>query len=155
MKIMKANVKDVHSILYLLQQVARVHHEARPDLFQPNVTKYDEEQLLELLNDSNYHIGVAKEDEQVLGYIFCIFQTNNSHLLTNIKTLYIDDLCVDKEARGKAIGKQLYEYALVLAKSEECYNLTLNVWADNVAALKFYETLDLKTQKIGMEKIIE
>lgn len=36
-----------------------------------------------------------------------------------------------------------------------CYNVTLNVWADNTSALHFYESLNLKPQKIGMEKILE
>ncbi len=33
-------------------------------------------------------------------------------------------------------------------------NLTLNVWADNVSAVGFYESLGMKIQKIGMEKIL-
>lgn len=74
--------------------------------------------------------------------------------MTDIKTLYIDDLCVDETARGKHIGTSLYEYVLKYAKEQGCYNVTLNVWADNVNAVKFYEKIGLKIQKIGMEKIL-
>ena len=74
--------------------------------------------------------------------------------MTDIKTLYIDDLCVDELARGGHIGTRLYEYVLDVARQQGYYNVTLNVWADNVNARKFYEKIGLRVQKIGMEKIL-
>ena len=74
--------------------------------------------------------------------------------MTDVKTLYIDDLCVDELARGQHIGKILYDYVIEFARENGFYNVTLNVWADNKNALKFYEKLGLKIQKIGMEKIL-
>jgi ribosomal protein S18 acetylase RimI-like enzyme len=74
--------------------------------------------------------------------------------MTDIKTLYIDDLCVDENARGRGIGKGLYNAAQELARSSGCYNLTLNVWCLNESAMRFYESCGLVPQKIGMEKIL-
>ena len=74
--------------------------------------------------------------------------------MTDIKTFYIDDLCVDETMRGKHIGKELYEGAVLLAKREGCYNVTLNVWSCNPSAIRFYEGLGLIPQKIGMEQIL-
>ena len=74
--------------------------------------------------------------------------------MTDIESLYIDDLCVDENARGGHIGTKLYEYVLDFAKKNGCYNVTLNVWADNVSAVGFYEKIGLRVQKIGMEKIL-
>ena len=74
--------------------------------------------------------------------------------MTDIKTLYIDDLCVDEKFRGKGVGKELYEAALSLAKEKGCYNLTLNVWSCNESAIHFYESMGLIPQKIGMEMIL-
>ena len=89
------------------------------------------------------------------GYAFCIHkQKQGSTSLTDIKTLYIDDLCVDAAARGGHIGTRLYEYVIEYAKVCGCYNVTLNVWAGNDSALKFYEKVGLKVQKTGMEKIL-
>ena len=90
-----------------------------------------------------------------MGYAFCIIkQAVNDNILTDIKTLYIDDLCVDEKCRGMHIGKGLYEFVLDYAKGIGCYNVTLNVWALNDSAMKFYESCGLKPQKIGMEKIL-
>ena len=56
--------------------------------------------------------------------------------------------------RAKHIGTSLYEFVLDFAKKSGCYNLTLNVWACNENALRFYEKRGLKPQKIGMEVIL-
>ena len=74
--------------------------------------------------------------------------------MTDVKALYIDDLCVDENERGKHIGKTLYDFVVSYAKKNGYYNVTLNVWADNKKAVGFYEKIGLRVQKIGMEKIL-
>ena len=78
----------------------------------------------------------------------------NDNILTDIKTLYIDDLCVYENLRGQHIGRQLYEYVKTFAKENGFYNLTLNVWSLNEGAQKFYESVGMVPQKIGMETIL-
>ena len=91
----------------------------------------------------------------MLGYAFCIFQQHlNNNILTDIKTLYIDDLCVDETIRGQHIGSSLYQAVLAFAREQGCYNVTLNVWSCNTSAIKFYEAMGLKPQKVGMEVIL-
>ena len=150
-----AQEKDVDRMLELLKQVNLVHHEGRPDLFKVN-TKYSKEQLKNIINDVNTHILVAtNQDDVLMGYAFCIFkQHKNDSILTDIKTLYIDDLCVDENSRGQHIGKNLYNAVVSFAKDNNCYNLTLNVWNCNPNAMKFYEACGLVPQKITMEKIL-
>ena len=147
--------KDIPKMLDLLSQVCLVHHRGRPDIFKIG-TKYSSQDLKVLLADKERPILVAvDENDSVMGYCFCIFQQHNDNsVLTDIKTLYIDDLCVDENLRGKHIGKQLYQAAVKLAKENGCYNLTLNVWSCNPSALRFYESMGLKPQKIGMEMIL-
>ena len=134
-----------------------VHHKGRPDLFQGNNNrKYTDRQLKEMLKDDSRPIFVAVDEaDAVLGYAFCVFQQHlNNNILTDIKTLYIDDLCVDENIRGQHIGKFLYDYVLEFARKEGCYNVTLNVWSCNETAMKFYEKCGLKPQKVGMETIL-
>lgn len=148
--------KDIPKISDLLSQVCLVHHNGRPDIFKVG-RKYAEEDLKVLLTDKNRPILVAvDENDDVMGYCFCIFQQHvDNAVLTDIKTLYIDDLCVDESLRGRHIGKELYEAAVVLAKENNCYNLTLNVWSCNPSAMRFYEQQGLLPQKVGMELILD
>ncbi len=149
-----ADKKDIPEIMNLLKQVNKVHYDGRPDLFKL-ATKYSPKQLETIISNDETPVFVCENEGKVLGHGFCILQRpENTKLLTNILTLYIDDICVDENARGKHVGKAIYEHILKYAKEEGCYNVTLNVWSCNPGAMKFYEKLGLKPYKIGMETIL-
>ncbi|HIR76625.1 MAG TPA: GNAT family N-acetyltransferase [Candidatus Choladousia intestinipullorum] len=156
MKVRMASEKDIARMHVLLSQVELVHHKGRPDLFKCGGQKYTDEELREILKDKDRPILAAVDDEDCLqGYAFCMFQQHKeSHVLTDIKTLYIDDLCVDENVRGQHVGTLLYEAVLDFARAHGCYNVTLNVWSCNESAMKFYRARGLKEQKVGMEVIL-
>ena len=147
---------DMPDLVRLLEQVELVHHRGRPDLFKCGGRKYTDEQLRAILADPQTPVLVAVDaDEQVKGYAFCVFkQAIGDNILTDIKTLYLDDLCVDEACRGQHIGRTLYDAVLALARETHCYNVTLNVWSCNQSAMRFYEKCGLKPQKVGMEVIL-
>ena len=154
--IRRAVKEDITSILQLLVQVDMVHHNGRPDLFKGPTTKYSAEELSRLLTDEKTPVFVSvNERGEVEGHAFCVLQEHKGdNLLVDGKTLYIDDICVDEKARGKGVGKGLYDYVINYAKTLGCYNVTLNVWTCNPGALRFYEKCGMTPQKIGMEKIL-
>lgn len=153
--IRRAKDDDIPTLDKLLFQVHEVHHKARPDLFKADAKKYTDEQLKEILSNDKTPVFVAESDGKILGYAFCIHkQFINDNNMTDVKTLYIDDLCVDENERGKHIGKKLYDFVVSYARENGYYNVTLNVWADNKKAVGFYEKIGLRVQKIGMEKIL-
>lgn len=156
MEIRRATAADIEGIDKLLYQVNMVHHNGRPDLFKAGGRKYTDEQLLALLADDTRPVFAAVDEAgHVLGYAFCILQQHpDDNILTDIKTLYIDDLCVDEDLRGQHLGRRLYEAVKAFAKEQGCYNLTLNVWSCNPKAMGFYEHCGLKPQKVGMETIL-
>lgn len=112
--------------------------------------------MKELLQDESKPIFVYTDGKnRVLGHLFLVIkETEGSSVSKPLKTLFIDDLCVSKEARGQKIGQELFEFALKYAKKLGCYNLTLNVWNDNKGALAFYERQGLKARETKMEKIL-
>ena len=156
MEIRFAEIEDTPGIISLLRQVGRVHHEGRPDIFRKHAQKYGPSQVIAMLESFKTPIFVAVEDKKVLGYCFCMIKEHKEDPVINDYTeLYIDDLCVDENCRGQHIGKALYENAVRYAKMRHCHSVTLNVWNFEGSALKFYEKLGLKVQKIGMEMLLE
>ena len=155
-KVRRAQERDIPGILELLVQVDMVHHNGRPDLFKGPATKYNAEELVDIISDDSRPIFVCADDEgAVLGHAFCMHkQILNDHVPTDVKTLYIDDICVDEKARGQHVGKALYDHVVAYAKENDYYNVTLNVWSCNEGAMKFYEAMGLKPQKVGMEFIL-
>ena len=156
MNVRRAEIKDIPGILNLLVQVDTVHHEGRPDLFKGPATKYNAEELKGIIANENTPVFVCVDDSGfVAGHAFCIAkQELDNSVLTDIKTLYIDDICVDEKARGKHVGTMLYEHVRKYAEDNGFYNITLNVWECNPTARKFYESLGFKPQKTGMEVIL-
>ena len=157
MEIRRAKEQDMDGINKLLLQVCLVHHNGRPDLFKYGAKKYTDEELRAIIRDDKRPIFTAVgEDGTILGYAFCIFQQQiGNNILTDIKSLYIDDLCVDEAIRGRHIGRKLYDHVLAYARENGCYNVTLNVWSCNEAAMKFYRSCGLKPQKVGKEILLQ
>lgn len=157
MHIRRAEMRDIPELHRLLRQVADVHHDGRPDLFRANATKYTDSGLAAIVADDERPIfgAFAEDDATLLGYAFCVFERHpDSHVLTDITTLYIDDICVDEKARGRHVGTAIYRHVLGFARESGCYNVTLNVWSCNPGAQTFYEAMGLKPYKIGMETIL-
>lgn len=156
MEIRFAEAQDVPGILSLLKQVGQVHHAGRPDIFRAGAQKYGASQVLGMLDKSATPIFVAVEDGQVLGYGFCQIKTyKQDPVIADHTELYIDDLCVDENTRGKGVGKAIYEEICRYAKMRKCSSITLNVWSCNPTAMAFYEKLGLKPQKVGMEMLLD
>lgn len=157
MAIRRAEVRDTEDVLKLLVQVNMVHHTGRPDIFDGPATKYTREELAAIFADEERPVFVLtdEKDTRVLGYAFCMIEQHlDDHILTPIKTLYLDDLCVDEEARGQKVGSRLYGHVLDYARSIGCYHVTLNVWECNPSARKFYEAQGMSVLKTAMEQIL-
>ena len=156
MEIRFAKPEDTMAILSLLEQIGKVHYDLRPDMFQPHAQKYGASQVLARLANPETPTFVAVEGEKVLGYSFCEIKTFSQHpVMADHKEMFLEDLCVDENARGQGVGKALYENVCRYAREIGCYNLTLHVWHDNARAVAFYEKMGMKPQRYVMENILE
>lgn len=156
MKIRKAEEGDIPQIMELLGQVLQIHADIRPDIFIPNTTKYTNAELIDMLKEETKPIYVAvDENDRCLGYAFCQLKKQPfSNNMVQFTSLFIDDLCVDKNTRGQHVGRTLFEYVKSEAKKLGCYEVTLNVWEGNTSAEKFYEKMGMKTKERQMEYIL-
>ena len=134
MNIRRAKEKDIERVMELLGQVLQIHADIRPDIFIPGTTKYTKDELAEMIKDDTKPIYVAvDEKDDCLGYAFCQLR---------------------KQPFSEHIGELLFEYVKEEAKRLGCYEVTLNVWAGNTSAEKFYEKMGLKTKERQMEYIL-
>ena len=150
-----ARAGDLEAVNKLLRQVLAVHHEGRPDLFRASGKKYSDDELLQIFADPDTPVFVYDDGRGVLGYVFCAIKRQESGSLMPVKTLYIDDLCVDAGARGAHIGRTLFEHAKEFAWEQGCHNITLHVWECNPSARSFYDAMGMKPQYCSMEMILD
>ena len=156
MKIRRSEKKDIDRLLALLQDVLELHAEIRPDIFIPGTTKYTRDELFELIMDDTKPVYVAADDsDTVMGYAFCQLKDQPfSNNMIPFKSMFIDDLCVDPACRGQHIGESLFEHVKEQAKRLGCYEVTLNVWAGNKKAERFYDKMGMKTNERQLEYIL-
>ena len=156
MQIRRAQTSDIPDIQRLLIQVCTVHAEGRPDLFQVGGTKYTAEELEQIIADDNRPIFVGVGDDgHVQGYAFCVIEDfTQDTARTHVRSLYIDDICVDEASRGQHVGSAVYRHVIDWAREQGFYNVTLNVWSCNPGAQRFYEAMGMKPFKIGMEQVL-
>lgn len=155
MKIIKATTNDIDQIEKLLYQVHKVHSDARADLFIAGKKKYNKDEIINIINNENTPIFVYKDEDIILGYAFIIYKIENADSLVNIKTMYVDDFCVDENYKHQGIGTKLFDFLKIEAKKQNCYNITLNVYNFNKVAKAFYEKQQLQELKTYMELIVK
>jgi len=154
--IRRAEERDLSRVNDLLYQVLEVHADGRPDIFVHGTKKYTDQQLLAIFQDEKTPVFVfTDEQDKVQGYAFCIFEeVKGENCLHDMKTLYIDDICIDEKHRRQGIAVKLYEHVKAFAKESGCYRVTLNVWEVNPTARAFYEAMGMKPLKTAMETVL-
>lgn len=156
MKIRKAQLSDIPKILDLLSQVLETHAKIRPDIYISGTTKFTEQQLDAMIESEENNIYVAEnESGDVVGHLF--FRIKNQPVSNNMRqfsSLFIEDLCVDENARRKHVGKALFEFAKAEAKRRGCYEITLVAWNGNDPANAFYQNMGMTPKEIMYEQIL-
>ena len=152
MKIRKIQKEDRKQIIPLLEQVSRLHIKRRADIFKTKKYQDIDKYALELISNKEKITFVAEQENKILGIIVLKIKEVKNHInLKDSKTLWVDELCVNKENRGEGIGKQLINKAKEIAKELNCIRLELNCWKMNKEAIAFYEKQGMQTQRRIME----
>ena len=157
MTVRKATPDDIPHILKLLSQVLEVHAAIRPDLFVSGTVKYSADELKKIIENEKTPVFVAQGDDgRVLGHAFVMMNTNTSQNITmGMRSMYIDDICVDENARRMNVGTALYNHCIEYAKAQGCHDVSLNVWEGNDSAESFYRSMGMKVRKTTLEYILD
>lgn len=111
----------------------------------PQLTGKDEypsyEELQKIIEADNVHLCFAFDDnEKIIGTITVVFV----RIPTGVKA-WIEDVIVDKEARGKGVGTAMIWHAIQIARKKRVEKVDLTSHPRRIAANKLY-------QKLGFEK---
>lgn len=151
MNIRNIEKDDVNKVSELMLQVAKIHSSARRDIFkEKNIEEIKNEVNNRINNEEN--ILVAEKNNNIFGVLIYKIKEVREHINLKDRTvLWIDELVVDENIRGKGIGKNLFLEANKIAKENNCDAVELNCWKFNAKAIKFYEKCGMHTQRLIME----
>jgi GNAT superfamily N-acetyltransferase len=135
-KIRNTNPQDVSLILQFIKEIAeyeKLSHEV--------VTT--EKILMESLfgEKKSAEVVIGEFEDKPVGY--AIYFYNFSTFLGK-KGLYLEDLFVKPEYRGKGFGKELLLHLVKIAKDQNCGRMEWSVLNWNKPAIEFYQSLGAK-----------
>jgi GNAT superfamily N-acetyltransferase len=135
-EIRSAAMTDIPIILQLIRDLATYER-------APNEVTATEEQLADVLfgEKPTAEVLLAFEDKTPVG--FAVFFHNFSTWLGR-PGLYLEDLFVKPEVRGKGYGRALLVYLAKIARDRGCGRMEWAVLDWNEPAIKFYLTLGAK-----------
>jgi len=128
-------VEDGHALIALIRRLAEFEHLTGPD--DAAAERFIEDGFVR--NPACYEAYLIDDsDAQAAGYLL-FFQTYSTFLCR--PSLYIEDLFVLPEHRGKGYGKQLLTLCLDLARERGCGRVEWAVLDWNTSAQAFYQSI--------------
>ena len=90
-----------------------------------------------MVNDKNYHIVVAKENNKIVSTCTVIIIPNLTH--NQRPYAFVENVVTSKEFRKKGYGTAVLNYAKDIAIKENCYKIMLLTGSKRESTLNFYK----------------
>ena len=133
--IRKAEAKDIATIFDLIKKLA-VYEKLENDVIT------SEKELCENIFNKNFaKVLIAEEDEKPVGFALYFY---NFSTFVGKPGIYLEDLFVEPEYRGKGYGKSLLIELAKIAEAENCGRLEWSVLDWNTPSIEFYKSLGAK-----------
>lgn len=147
----RATVDDFETLMPLINQLANLHVEAKPEIFKaaPKLTKRD---FKKLIKSDNRTFTVMEIEGEVVGVSnWQVRQCRDNDTLSDRTFAVIDEIVISENHRRKGYGKLLFDKTVELAAQKGAGSIELYVWEFNEPAKKFYESLGMKPQRTLLE----
>ena len=133
--IRKAEAKDIATIFDLIKKLA-VYEKLENDVIT------SEKELCENIFNKNFaKVLIAEEDEKPVGFALYFY---NFSTFVGKPGIYLEDLFVEPEYRGKGYGKSLLIELAKIAEAENCGRMEWSVLDWNTPSIEFYKSLGAK-----------
>jgi len=133
-----ATPDDIPLILELIRALAAYE-------LEPDAVKITAETLARDLFGPNppIHVLIAELDAKAAGFALYFF---NYSTWTGRPGLYIEDLFVHPEVRGRGLGRKLFAHLAAIAQSKNCGRFQWQVLDWNEPSIRFYQHLGAEFQ---------
>ena len=148
-KIRDMRKDDYLAVDGMMQELQKIHLEARPDLCRKMEHVYERDEFERMLLNPEIAALVAEDGEDIVGLCFVTVRTGTC--MVNQRTAYMDDLFVKDCCRGSGVGCRLFECAKKTVIGMGAERLDLMVWEFNHSAFQFYESMGMRPQRYIME----
>lgn len=132
LKIRETNEKDCELILSLIKEIAEYEK-------MSNQVIATEETLLEYIFKNNRaEVIILELDKNPIGYALFFY---NFSTFVGRSGLYLEDIFIKKEFRGRGIGKEVFKFLARKAREEGCKRMEWVCLDWNEPSINFYKSL--------------
>lgn len=132
LKIRETTEEDCGLILSLIKEIAE--YERMSD----QVVATEEGLKESIFENNRAEVVVLELDEKAIGYALFFY---NFSTFIGKSGLYLEDIFIKKEERGKGIGKEVFKFLVKKAKEEGCKRMEWACLDWNEPSIKFYKSL--------------
>lgn len=154
MKIRLATGEDAGILAGLNQDVQRIHADAMPHRFKQSddLTPFRKDFEERILGNPNGYTFIAEVDGNPAGYISAlIIQRPENAYTYAMRFVHIDQISVRPAFRKQGCGRALMQAVFDLAKREGIACVTLDTWAFNTEAHKFFARMGFEVFNYRMD----
>lgn len=132
LKIRETNEKDCELILSLIKEIAEYEKMSKEVIAT-------EETLLEYIFKNNRaEVVILELDKNPIGYALFFY---NFSTFVGRSGLYLEDIFIKKEFRGRGIGKEVFKFLARKAREEGCKRMEWVCLDWNEPSINFYKSL--------------
>ena len=146
--------KDVPSIIELFSELQEAEHNVEPNRRTGmDAARTYFGKVHKRLMRKKGKLFVAEHQHKIIGLIV-LFIKSNDIIERYGKHIYISDIVVKKEYRGKGIGMELIQKAEIFARKHRIKEIRVTSLIKNTAALSLYHKANFQDKEISLAKTI-
>ncbi len=146
MIIRKALLNDLDTLLRFEQGVISAERPFDPTLKEGNVRYYDIEALIAA---PHVEMLVAELDSELIGCGYARIETSEPYL-QHSQHAYVGFMYVEPKHRGKGVGGKILDALKEWSRSQNVTEMRLEVYDDNLAAIRAYEKAGFSRHMLEM-----
>ncbi len=145
-KIRKATVNDLSTLLKFEQEIVRAERPFDPTIRAGSVNYYD---LKELITSERAAVIVAEINGKLIASGSAVVKSAKAYLDHELYA-YLGFMYTDPDFRGKGLNKQIIQELRQWAAKEGLSEIRLTVYEENIGAIRAYEKNGFKKHLVEM-----
>lgn len=144
--IRSASLNDLHDLLEVEQKIIEVERSFDKELKTKSITYCD---LKALVLSDQAEVVVAEYDNKIVGSGYAEIRKSKSYMKHSYHS-YLGFMYVEPTFRGKGVNKMVIDSLKEWSKSQKIFHFSLEVYADNLSAIKAYEKTGFRSNLVEM-----
>ena len=144
--IRKAHINDLEKLLAFEQGIIAAERPFDPTLKEEKINYYDIEKMI---SASHIEVLVAEIDSEIVGSGYARIEDAKPYL-NHDTYAYLGFMFTDPNHRGKGVNSKIIEALKEWCRSQQLFELRLDVYNDNPSAIRAYEKVGFKKHLVNM-----